>query len=84
VQVVETSTGVYSSDALTDPHIQYPGITKERRGRLGGLAIWGGHGWILARPFTAGSFVHVVPFKGGKLFVTDGGTCVVTRKSLIC
>src|SRR5690242_8356835 len=35
VHVVETSTGVYSSDALTDPHIQYPGITKERRRRLG-------------------------------------------------
>src|SRR6476620_10993148 len=26
VHVVETSTGVYSSDALTHPHIEYPAI----------------------------------------------------------
>lgn len=84
VHVVETSTGVYSSDALTDPHIQYPGIAKHQRSRFAGLAFWTGHGWRLATPFTAGSFVNIVPFKGGNLVVTNGGTCVVKAKSLIC
>ncbi len=84
VRIVETATGVYSSDGMTSPHIQYPGIVKERRRELAGLAYWTGKGWRLALPFTAGSFVTVTPLDGGDLVVTNGGTCVVTGNSLRC
>ena len=84
VQVVETATGTYSSDGLDSSHIQYPGITKERRHDVAALAYWNGKGWSLAAPFTAGSFVIVTALAGGEPVDPNGGTCVVDGNSLRC
>ena len=85
VNVVETASGIYSSDAVTDPHIQYPGIHVERKQTAeSGMFVWSGHGWVAATPFGAGSFTTVVPFKGGKLVITDDGSCAVLKYTVAC
>jgi len=57
VQVVQTSTGTYSSDALQSPHVEYPGILKQRKRAHAGLAYWSGDRWVTGAALTAGSFV---------------------------
>ena len=85
VKVVETTSGVYSTDALSDPHIRYPGIhVRSKASQFAGIALWSGHGWELAAPFSAGSFVTVIPFEGGQLVTTNEGSCVVTETSIRC
>lgn len=85
VEVVETTSGIYSSDAITDPHVQYPGIHVERKQTAeSGLFVWSGHGWVAATPFGAGSFTTVVPFKGAKLVITDDGSCAVLKYTVAC
>jgi hypothetical protein len=85
VEIVETASGVYSSDALTDPHIQYPGIHSEgRHSAHAKLFVWSGRHWALASPFSANSFTTVVPFKGGRFIVRDGETCAITKYTAAC
>lgn len=85
VEIVETASGVYSSDALTDPHIKYPGIHTERRhSPFTKLFVWSGRHWALAAPFSAGSFTTVVPFKGGRFIVRNGETCAITKYTAAC
>lgn len=85
VDVVETTSGVYSSDAVTDPRIKYPGIQVEAADSAPGeLLVWSGHGWAAAAPFSAGSFTTLVPFKGGRLVIRDGNTCAFTKYTAAC
>jgi hypothetical protein len=84
VNVVQTATGVYSSDALTDPHVQYPGIHAKRRNSPFAFLLLDGGSWIAGTPFGAGSFVTIVPFEGGQLVTTDDGQCVVGARSVSC
>lgn len=84
VTIVETASGIYSSDALDDPHVEYPGITRTRKADRAGISMWNGFGWSAAAPFSAGSFVTITPFEGGSLIVTDDGMCVVKRGSVRC
>jgi hypothetical protein len=86
VTVVETASGVYSSDGLGSPHIRYPGIHKTlRREPATTLAIWDGvRGWTLAHPLSGGSFATIVPFEGGQLLTTDEKSCVVTETGIRC
>lgn len=68
VNVMETSSGVYSTDGLASPHIQYPGIVKEPKPSAdAGVWYWSGRKWVASAPFTAGSFVSIIPFAGGSL-----------------
>ena len=85
VQIATTSTGVYSSDAIESAHVRYPGIhggQPDDQG-IGTIQIWDG-GWKIIRPLNAGSFITVLPFKGGRLLMLDGNRCVRTRLSLSC
>lgn len=63
VTIVETPSGIYSNDALASPHIRYPGIhPRTQRSPFAGLALWNdGRNWVSVTPFTAGSFVAVLP-----------------------
>jgi hypothetical protein len=84
VHILETPTGTYSTDGLTNPHVEYPGVIKQRtRGRIG-LAYWSNGHWVLRRGLTAGSFVTITPFDGGQLVVTDDGMCVTRRNGIVC
>lgn len=85
VQIATTSTGVYSSDALESAHVRYPGIHDGQSdgAAIGTIEIWDG-GWKIIRPLSAGSFVSVLPFKGGRLLMLDGNVCVRTRYGLSC
>jgi hypothetical protein len=77
VTVVTTPTGTYSSDAITSPHVRYPGIhdTRAATRGIGLLGFWSGSGWTVLKRFSANSFVNIVPFDGGETFVHEGGVC---------
>lgn len=84
VDVIETATGVYSSDGLESPYVRYPGIHKEQStAAFSAISVWDG-GWRLMKPLGADSFVSVVPFKGGSVLMTEDGTCVAMRNGLYC
>lgn len=84
VEIVETDTGIYSSDGLASPYVQYPGIHEGTTSATRGyLAMWDG-GWVQVQPFGAGSFVTTTPFIGGKVQITDEGACVHTAYGLYC
>jgi hypothetical protein len=59
VTIVTTPSGTYSTDGLLSPHVQYPGIEKERRG-------WSSRSWFSSRSygggrwtsFSSGSFTY--------------------------
>lgn len=85
VNVMETASGVYSTDGLASPHIQYPGIIKEPEpSPHAGLWYWSGRKWVASAPLTAGSFVTIIPFDGGSLLTTEVGSCVALGKSVYC
>lgn len=84
VNIVETSSGIYSSDAITNPHVRYPGIVVTPRRDAQALLQWNGFGWSTLTPLGGKSFVTVVPFEDGQLVVTDDGACSYTAKSVIC
>jgi hypothetical protein len=96
VNITTTSSGVYSSDAMTSPYIRYPGVfvsklpasADETEGgvTIPTMAYWtAGRGWV-ATPFvTAGSFAIVsqTPF-GATVINGTNGTCVVTATVARC
>jgi hypothetical protein len=84
VQVVETPSGTYSTDGLTSPYVEYPGISKHRTRGQTGLAYWSGGRWVLHKALNAGSFVTITRFDGGQLVVTDDGMCVTRQHGVIC
>jgi hypothetical protein len=85
VHVVETTTGIYSSDAMEDPHVLYPGIERTRAKTDGGdILVLDNRRWISAIPVAANSFVSVLPYEGGRLIVRDGVACTVTRTLSTC
>jgi hypothetical protein len=82
VDIVTTSTGTYSSDGLSSPHIRYPGIhgtqvTADGSSTL--LGFWNGRRWTILKGLDANSFVTIVPFDGGKTFVHEDGACVFMK-----
>jgi len=84
VNVMETTSGVYSTDGLASPHIQYPGIVKEMKPSLkAGLWFWSGRQWVASAPDGAGSFVSIIPFDGSQ-GTTGDGNCVAVEDSLYC
>jgi hypothetical protein len=84
VQVLQTPSGTYSTDALTSPYVEYPGVIKKRVRSGTGIAYWSNGHWVLQQPMTAGSFVTITRFDGGQLIVTDDGMCVVRRNGTSC
>lgn len=73
VTIVQTPTGVYSSDGLASANIEYPGITKERRRPHGVWELADG-GWRLIAPVDAGSIAGDMPLDG----------CVAIGERLYC
>lgn len=85
INVMETSTGVYSTDGLASSHIQYPGIIKEAKpSPYAGLWYWSGRRWVSTAPVSAGSFVSIIPFDGGSLLTTEDGNCVALKSGVYC
>jgi hypothetical protein len=84
VQILETPSGTYSTDGLTSPNVDYPGIHKKPSAYRPGFRVWIDGHWQLIRPVSANSFVTVMPFEGGQLVVTDDGACVIDRHGRRC
>lgn len=85
VQVMQTESGIYSTDGLASPNIQYPGIIKERKPAIAPMLwLWSDGHWASASAFSASSFVSMTPFKGGALVTSDEGQCVVRKDSVYC
>lgn len=84
VQVLQTPSGTYSTDALQSPYVEYPGILKKPVHDQVGIAFWSNGHWVIEKPISAGSFVTITKFDGGQLIVTDDGMCVTTGTSVSC
>lgn len=85
VRIMETDSGVYSTDGLASPHIGYPGIIKERKREATRLLwSWEDGRWVVSAPLSAGSFVSIAPLGNGALLTTEDGNCVVLRKGVYC
>lgn len=97
VNISTTSSGTYSSDGMTSPHILYPGVHVEQvpiaaAGAAAGgteaprsLAYWSdARGWV-ATPFVeAGSFVIVTRTPSGTIVNGTSGSCVLTQGIATC
>lgn len=84
INIVETATGIYSSDAIVDPHVRYPGIVVSPALEAQAMLQWNGYGWSMSTATGAGSFVTVVPFEDGQLVVTNDSSCSYTASSVVC
>jgi hypothetical protein len=87
VRIVETSTGIYSTDAMDDPHVLYPGIERVPRAVASAeapLAIFSANRWVAVAPLGAGSFVSISRFPGGALVTTPDGNCAIVDNSAFC
>ena len=85
VNVMQTASGVYSTDGLASPHIQYPGIIKEPKPAANaGVWYWHDRHWVASAPLSAGSFVSIIPFDGGSLLTTEDGNCVMLKSDIYC
>ncbi len=62
VKIVETASGVYSSDAIVDPHVSYPGIVVTPSLEAEAMLQWNGRGWSMMTDSSTDSFTAVVPF----------------------
>ena len=84
VDIVETASGTYSTDAVESAHVRYPGI--HSRGGTDAIALtaWSTDGWELLRPVAAGSFVLLAPFRNGAVLLTDQGSCAVVGDNIHC
>jgi hypothetical protein len=61
VNITTTATGTYSSDALTSPHVQYPGIEVESAQKRGFFfSSWSGGRWTAFATYAGNSFVSIV------------------------
>lgn len=82
VRIVTTSTGTYSTDALTSAHVLYPGVDSELVAEADGSVVgFLTHGvWVLAPLRSAHSFVHFGHMQGGGGYVTDGHSSCVAGK----
>ena len=84
VNVMETASGVYSTDGLASPHIQYPGIVKEMKpSPKAGLWFWSGGQWVASTSVGADSFVSIIPFDGSQA-PTGDGNCIAVEDSFYC
>jgi hypothetical protein len=85
VTIATTATGVYSSDGLDSPNIRYPGIHDNGTDRgFGKLTMLSNGSWKLVKELDAGSFVSIVPFKGGQMVVGNDGACSFTGNAVYC
>ncbi len=85
VHVMETESGVYSTDALASPHVEYPGIIKQLRPTESEL-IWqlvDGR-WVLATARAADSFSAVTPLGSGQQVRSDEGGCTRVGRAIYC
>jgi hypothetical protein len=78
VNIITTSSGVYSSDALTNPHFRYPGVHVEE------VPLEDDDGHHHYHWPAKGSFVSIVRTPKSLIIQGDRGTCVITRSMLMC
>ena len=83
VTVATTSSGVYSSDALTSDNVRYPGIHAE--GQSGAtLALLVDGNWMSIAPVQNDSFLHLIPTDKGGAIYANGSSCHIVDSSLFC
>lgn len=88
VDITTTATGVYSSDAMFSPHVQYPGIEVERapypHNRGGNrFTVWGDNGWTSFSTTPGKSYFYLVS-AGTAISKINDVLCVSTRSYRVC
>lgn len=70
VQVITTSSGVYSSDAMGSPHVRYPGFHREAAPDFDAVAYLSDGSWVGITLKDADSMRTIVPLAGGGYILT--------------
>lgn len=87
VNIVTTSSGTYSSDALKSPHVLYPGIevSRETDFPVSLFAFYSLGGKLLSVANNAHSFTYFGKMQGGGMYTTShGSTCFYTKDYTGC
>ena len=69
VQVVTTSSGVYSSDGLDSPHVRYPGFNRDTAREFDAVAYLSDGSWVGIKLRDADSVRALVPTQNGGYLV---------------
>lgn len=89
VDITTTASGVYSSDAMFSPHVQYPGIEVTRapyphnRSDSNHFTSWGANGWTAFSTTPGNSYFYLVSAETAISKVNDV-LCVATRSYRVC
>lgn len=85
VDIATTDTGTYSTDALTSPHVQYPGIEVEqvRPREEFWFSQWYHGEWVRFASYRGNSYV-TVQNNGVRVRTSQHGTCVSSAAFSIC
>jgi len=87
VDVVTTSTGTYSTDAMFSDHMQYPGISVAEAPSAafgGALSIIGAHGNWVSLPLINNNSIVQIRTGASRIFTNGRDTCIITRNFTGC
>ena len=84
VSITRTSTGTYSSDGLSSPHVLYPGIETEPNQRLSAsFSSWSNGRWTQFSTFAGNSYATVSTIQRG-LGNSISRTCISSKNNRPC
>lgn len=86
VNIVTTPTGTYSSDALINPHVLYPGVEVTERQTADTGTRWSyKEGALEIFSDELPSFIQISPMpNGGEFVLTDRFSCALSGSTAIC
>lgn len=84
VDITTTSTGTYSTDGLTSPNIQYPGIVVTPKDPVRAtFSSWSNGNWFRISTYNGNSFISLNN-NGVRISTGGGRTCVSTASFRFC
>lgn len=84
VTITRTSTGTYSTDGLTSPHVQYPGISVTPvTNNSVNFSSWSDGSWSRFSTYSGNSFISVATYKT-QAGIARTSSCVSTRSFSYC
>ncbi|WP_449396596.1 hypothetical protein [Devosia riboflavina] len=84
VTIKRTATGVYSSDGIESPHVQYPGVIEpdNPRDRFS-FSSWNNGQWTRLKTYSGNSYVSISTYKTHR-GETRTSTCISTASFRYC
>lgn len=84
VTIKRTATGVYSSDGIESPHVQYPGVIEPDNPRNQfSFSSWNGGQWTRMKTYDGNSYVSISTYKTRR-GETRTSSCISTASFWYC